>query len=126
MTDPITIGSAGVKFIFSADTVGKSFSNTYASTGTSVVYTVPAAKVFWVLHCSMSAGSDWATLDGSILANGVKICSICAASAEGNSNSFSMDVMVKITAGQTIQFYRSYANGQSKFGMAVAGIETSA
>ena len=124
MTEPITIGSAGVKFIKDSNTNGLSFSETYNNAGTSTIYTVPAAHVFWILHCSISAASDAPMLLGSIMANGSKIMSI-GASKDG-STALSMDMMVKITAGQTIQFYRLGTSATAYLAASVAGIETDA
>ena len=126
MTDPITIGSAGVKFIFSSDTEGLSFSEVYKNAGTSTVYTVPAAHVFWILHNSIAISGTYPHISASILANGNKILSVTASDGETNANSIVMDTMLKITAGQTVQFLRDGVSSNGWCGMAVAGIETSA
>jgi len=104
MTDPVTIGTAGTKFIKTATTVGLTFSN--AATGTSTLYTVPAAKKFYVLSCMIGSSSTTGQSNAYILANGINIAMNSAnADASGATNTIgTIEMCFELAAGQTIQF----------------------
>lgn len=124
MVEPITIGNSANKWIKEANTIGLTYSQTYTTAGSSTIFTCPVGKLATIVSVGLSAGSDWANLEGKILANGSPIASITCAAGEGNSNSFSMNVYARITAGQTIDFSRTGAAANATVGFTVFLVQT--
>lgn len=124
MAEPITIGNSANKWIKDANTLGLTYSNTYLASGTTTVYTCPVGKVATVVSVGLSAASDQYYTKGRILANGSAIASIVASSGEGNSNSFSMNVYARITAGQTVAFEAVDVHAASVIGLSVFLVQT--
>jgi len=124
MVEPITIGDSANKWIKEANTLGLTYSQIYATNGTSTMYTCPAGKVATVVNVGLTAGSDSANIEGKILANGSPIASITCGANEGNSNSFSMSIYARITAGQTIDFSRTNASATATVGFTIFLVQT--
>ena len=132
MTDPITIGTAGTKFIYTADTVGKTISkHTTTATSPAAFYTVPATKKFIVL--SMKTGSSTSSNNTVILkvynsGGGIdrEIDSFGGTFSSGESNQIgsaqSIECYEELTAGESL---RLYCNASYAF-TTVFGVETSA
>jgi hypothetical protein len=124
MAEPITIGNSANKWIKDANTIGLTYSQWYNTDGTATMYTCPVGKVATVLSVGLSCGSDWNNVQCQVLANGSPIASLTCASGEGNSNSFSMNVYARITAGQTVAFYRANNATQAACGLTVFLVQT--
>jgi hypothetical protein len=125
MAEPITLGNSANKWVKDANTLGLTYSDIYTASGTVTVYTCPVGKVATVVSVGLSASSDQYYTKGRILANGSAIASITAAAGnEGNSNSFSMSVYARITAGQTVAFEAVDVHASSIIGLSAFLVET--
>ena len=132
MTDPITIGTAGTKFIYSADTVGKTFSKYSATAATPLAfYTVPAAKKFIILSIktgSASTGNGEVTLKVYTPAGIAdrNIDSYGSAVSGGESSQFgsaqTITCFEELTAGENLRLYVQAGNAFTT----VYGVETTA
>jgi hypothetical protein len=128
MAEPITIGNSANKWIKDANTLGLTFSESYAGAvsgdGTDTIYTCPVGKVATVISVGLAAAGDWDTVNAQIWANGSPIAGITCAPGEGNAAAYSMNVYARITAGQIVQFYRASNNNSSRASLSFFLVET--
>ena len=124
MAAPITIGTAGTKWLKDANTIGVGTGNVYSANGTYLQYTVPVGKTCTILNVGFSVASDWSMVTGSIQAGGVVLASCVAAQTEGNGNAYSMEMCKTIPAGNTINFIVANAASQARVAMAWSGVES--
>jgi len=126
MTDPITIGSAGVKFIKDSDTVGRTFGDRITS-GSTTLYTCPAAKKFYVLFTNLTIDSRSSDHWAYINANGIKVGYITGEAQTSTNQNYGIvfECCLEIAAGQTVTLHASGESGTAATGM-VFGVETDA
>lgn len=132
MTDPITIGTAGTKFVYSSDTVGKTISKFQlgAATGPTAFYTVPVGKKFIVLSMKTGSASDYQNYIILKVYNSGggpvrEIDTYAGFNSSGESTQMgtaeTIECFEELAAGESLRLFVSYGNGFTT----VYGVETS-
>lgn len=124
MTDPILYGIGSFKWLPENNIQGLCFATERTSAGTTVMYTVPAGKVFFVLNISLGLNST-NNANISVFATSsvgdMAIVSNRQYQTEAHNHIF---CCVKLTAGQTISHT---ANGGSTASYVnISGVENDA